>query len=66
MIDGRGLVDLEVPETIDPVKCLTCGTEFFTLVKMYSNDTIIQRTLRCVKCNTPRVDTARLPPAHAL
>ncbi len=64
MIDGRGLVELEVPDI--PVKCETCGTEFFTLVKMYSNDTVITRTLACTNGGHIRVDTARLPSAHAL
>jgi hypothetical protein len=59
---GEGAND----EVIDPVKCDACGSEFFTLVKEISNDTCIERTLRCVKCNTLRIDRACLPPAHAL
>ena len=47
------------------VKCEVCGDEFFTLVKMYTNDVEIERTLRCTNGHL-RVDKAALPPAHAL
>lgn len=53
-------------DVVEPVKCLNCGHDYFTFVKEFTNDTCIERTLRCVKCNTLRVDRECLPPAHAL
>ena len=53
-------------EIVDPVICLNCGHEFFTLVKFLTTDTCMTRVLRCVKCDRLREDKACVPPAHAL
>lgn len=58
----EGAVEI-TPETC--VRCETCGCEFFTLVKMLTNDTTIRRELRCDNGHT-RIDTASLTPAHVL
>lgn len=49
----------------DVVYCEQCGIDTFHLVKFISNDTLIERTLRCDNGHI-RVDRAELPPAHAL
>jgi hypothetical protein len=68
MIDGRGVANLDTPEITSEncVRCPTCGWEFFDLVKMFSNDTCIERTLRCKNGGHLRIDRVCLPPAHAL
>ena len=53
-------------EIVDPVTCPNCGHDHFNFIKEISNDTCIERTIRCVKCNHDRVDRACLKPAHVL